>query len=251
MPPLTTARWRAYLERFHTGAPGITEDVLASATDGSLNPYRWLTDGVDPEAWVLDVGCGSGPARPPHASRWTGIDRSAGELARAAAANRRRLVRGDVVKLPMGEATADVITAAMSLMLVSPLDDALNEIRRTLSPGGELRILLPSRRPLTVLDRVSYLRLFAAARSATQWPKSEMSGSATRVLHRHGFTVVSDERRRFERPMPDPPAAERFVESWYMPDLEDERRASLLARAQSMAPFSIGIPLRRIVAQCP
>lgn len=243
--------WDAYLGEFHARRPGITEDVLAGSRSGAMTPYQWLVDGIGPTVCVLDLGCGSGPARPASATRWVGVDRSERELQRAAEAGRGPLVLGDATRLPAADVGTDVVTSSMALMLVQPLGAALEEVHRILRPGGELRLLLPTPtpRPITMRDAATYLRLFWAARSTTRFPSTELRSAATEVLGAHDLDVTSDEHRRFELPIQTAAEAERFVGSWYLPTTSAERLAAAQRRAAAMAPFSIGIPLRRIVAR--
>ncbi len=241
--------WDAYLDGFHASSPGITEDVLAHCSSGRLSPYRWLTEGVDAHDRLLDLGCGSGPARPAGATRWVGLDLSLRELRRAAELGRGGLLLGDITELPIADRSIDVLTSSMAMMLVQPIDVALGEIRRVLSDVGELRLLLPTRSPLTVADRLAYLRLFWAARSTTKFPPTTMRTGARDTLESFGFTVLSDERVRFDRPVDDAADAGRFIDSWYLPSTTEARRAAARERAGAMAPFRIGIPLRRIVAR--
>lgn len=241
--------WDDYLRRFHADEAGITEDVLVRSHDGGDDPYDWLLEGVDPRARCLDLGCGSGPARPPDATRWTGVDRSRGELARAAAADRRSLVLGDATRLPILDRTVEVVTCSLSLMLVRPLPEALREIRRVLSPEGGLHLLLPSSGPVRPRDVVRYLPLFWAARSTTQFPPSALRRAAAETLAGAGLEVVSDENRRFELPLSTSEDADRLVRSWYLPGVGQERRDAACRRARAMVPTTVGIPLRRVVAR--
>jgi SAM-dependent methyltransferase len=245
--------WNDYLGRFHARHPGITEDVLARSFHGPLTPYRWLAADIDPAARLLDLGCGSAPARPEGAQRWAGLDRSHDELDRAAALDRGPLVRADMTTLPIADASVDVVTCSMAMMLVQPLDAALREVGRVLRPGGELRLLVPTPgpTPLTVNDAVTYLRLFVAARSTTKFPASPLRKSAAETLERHGYSIASDDRRRFEHPVDHPDDAQRFIDSWYLPTTSESRRMAARHRAQTLAPFRIGIPLRRIIARRP
>ncbi len=247
-PTRSPIDWNTYVEDFHTSFPGITEDVLARCTSDGLSPYRWLTQQIDDEARVLDLGCGSGPARPPNATRWVGLDRSQRELERAAELGRTALLRGNITQLPLAARSVDVVTSSMAMMLVQPIDVALVEVDRVLRDGGELRLLLPATAPLTMLDRIEYLRLFWAARSTAQFPPTTMGTSARDTLEASGFTVVADERVRFDLPLDNAADAERFINSWYLPSTTDARRGAARGRASSMAPFRIGIPLRRIIA---
>jgi SAM-dependent methyltransferase len=245
--------WDAYLSDFHADHPGITEDILARSTHEGRTPYQWLLEGANPAARILDLGCGTGPARPESADRWVGIDRSAGELRRAANQGRGPLLRGDVTRLPIADACADVATSSMAMMLVRPLDAALQEVVRVLRPGGELRLLLPTPTPapITLRDTATYLRLFWSARSPTKFPHSHLRSTAAETLESHGLSIVSDERRRFAHRVDDPTGADRFIDSWYLPNTTTSRHESARRRAASMAPFEIGIPLRRIVARRP
>lgn len=241
--------WDVYLSEFHASFPGITEDVLAGSVAHGFTPYQWLTHDIAADAHVLDLGCGSGPARPAGLERWLGLDLSAGELGRAAELDRGPLVRGDITQLPVASGSVDLVTSSMSLMLVHPLDRALAEITRVLTAPGELRLLLPARAPLTVADRIAYLRLFWAARSTTKFPPTPLRSAASGTLSSAGFEVLSDERLRFHHPISDEHQADRFTDSWYLPATAAHRRRAARSQARAMAPFGIGIPLRRIIAR--
>jgi SAM-dependent methyltransferase len=245
-----TVDWDAYLDQFHARLPGITEDVLARCTTGGSTPYEWLLDGVDPSGRIVDLGCGSGPARPPNALRWVGLDRSAEEIRRARDGGRSTLVLGDVTSLPIPDGRVDVVTCSMALMLVRPLGPALEEIHRVLRPAGELRLLLATPTPLTTRDRLRYMRLFWAARSPARFPPSPLRGhAAAETLERSFLRVESDESRRFEYPLVDAPEAARFVDSWYLPGTSEHRRGRARAQALAMVPAAVGIPFRRVVAR--
>lgn len=240
------------MARFHAERPGITEDVLARCTDDGgdgTGPYAWLLDGVDPGAVIVDLGCGSGPARPDGALRWVGLDRSVAELARARVAGRTAVARADAGSLPVPTGAADVVTCSMAMMLVRPLDAALAEVARVLRPGGELRLLLPARRPLTLRDRLRYLPLFWAARATTSFPPTPLRRHAHDRLRRFGLPVHTDGARRFVLDLDGVADAERLVDSWYLPRVPEHRRAAARARAAALVPTTFGLPLRRVVAR--
>lgn len=241
--------WDAYLAGFHAERPGITEAVLSRCTSDHGTPYEWLTRGIDPTARHLDLACGSGPTGRPTATRWVGLDRAADELREAARLGRRPLIRADMAQLPVATGSRDVVTCSMALMLAHPVEDVLGEIRRALTSIGELHLLLPARAPLSLEDRLRYLRLFWAARSPTRFPPTEMRRGAERTLAGAGFDVVDDQRRRFALPIADSTDATRFVASWYLPGVGPQRLAAAQRRAGAMAPFTIGVPLRRIAAR--
>lgn len=127
--------WATYLSWFHERRPGITEDVLAEALadESGTSPYGWLLSAIPREAVVLDLACGSGPLLLTGSGhRSVGIDRSTGELRRAARRTRSPLVRGDAAALPFANETFDVVVCSMALMLFEPVDAALAEVRRVL-----------------------------------------------------------------------------------------------------------------------
>ncbi len=246
---MTATDWDAYLDEFHARNPGITEEVLARCTAHQATPYDWLLDGVDPSARIVDLGCGSGPARPADALRWVGLDRSVGELHRAQEVGKSAVILGDASRLPIADGTVDVVTCSLALMLIRPLDDALREIHRVLREGGELRLLLPTPGPLTAADRMRYLRLFWAARSTTKFPPTPLRRKAVATLERADLRVESDESRRFDHPITDPSHADRFVASWYLPGTTAARRDAARSRARAMVPVTMGIPFRRVIAR--
>lgn len=99
---------------------------------------------------VVDVGCGEGYLTL-EAARWarrvTGVDRSAAVLARARAlATRRRAAnitwkRGDLEKLPLPAASADVVLLSQALHHAADPARALSEAHRVLRPGGRVLVL--------------------------------------------------------------------------------------------------------------
>lgn len=243
------ADWPRYVAEFHGAHPGITEDVLARCASNRQSPYEWLTESLDPTSRILDLACGSGPAKPTGAQRWVGLDLSASELTRARRGGNSALILGDATALPVRESSFDTVTCSMALMLVQPLDQALTEIRRTLRPNGLLLLLLPARRPLNMADRARYLRLFLAARSTTKFPPSALQRKAAAMLARNGLQVERDQTRRFDYRLTEAADADRFVDSWYLPGVEPQRRDAARVRAEAMVPHAIGIPLRRVIAR--
>jgi SAM-dependent methyltransferase len=109
------------------------ETLLALATSGSAAA---LTS-------VADIGCGTGIvtvrlARPGRSV--SGIDRSAGMAAVAAARLPGRIMLGDAAGLPLATGSADVVTMVWLLHLLNHADSAaaLAEAARVLGPGGLL-----------------------------------------------------------------------------------------------------------------
>ncbi len=65
----------------------------------------------------------------------------------------------------------------------------------------------------------------------------------------HGLAVETDDTRRFSLRLDEPADADRFVDSWYLPGVDSDRRAAARRRARAMVPVEIGVPLRRVSAQ--
>ena len=105
--------------------------------------------GVHPGDVVLDAGCGTGRALPVlraatgPAGTVVGVDVTAEMLAEARARGRGELVRGDVLRLPLADASVDALFAAG---LVSHLPDpraGLTELARVARPGARLALFHP------------------------------------------------------------------------------------------------------------
>jgi len=110
---------------------------------------RWF-DGVTPtHCQVLDVACGTGDlalaaARARPDAQVFGVDAARGmiEVARRRIApgdtGRVTFATGDLTRLELADASADVILAGYALRNVPHYGEALAELRRVLRPGGHL-----------------------------------------------------------------------------------------------------------------
>lgn len=89
---------------------------------------------------VLDVGCGTGwlaaGLRRAGLRDTVGLDVSAGMLGRARAAGAWPLVQADAGRLPLADASVDVVAGRGVLHHVPDVEAALGEWRRVLRPGG-------------------------------------------------------------------------------------------------------------------
>jgi demethylmenaquinone methyltransferase/2-methoxy-6-polyprenyl-1,4-benzoquinol methylase len=158
---------------------------------------------------AADVACGTGRlaeelARLAPGARVVGFDFSA-EMVRRAAAGRSRFAVADALRLPLGDASVDVVTIAFGLRNLPEPAAGLLEFRRVLRPGGRLVVcefshptvpLLSQvyRRYLTRLMPLAARRLASdaeayeyLARSIAAWPDQE---GLARWLAEAGFEQV-------------------------------------------------------------
>ncbi|HMK63300.1 MAG TPA: methyltransferase domain-containing protein [Acidimicrobiales bacterium] len=142
---------------------------------------------------LLDIGSGTGRlldrlGQEHPGLELFGLDRSAGMLRAARQARGRlKLVRGSSEALPFPDECFDLVTTTLSFHHWSHQQEALNEVRRILRPGGVFALAdvsiddLPRWRPVRVLAR----RMLAHGLSI---------GERRRLLQGAGLQVV-DERR--------------------------------------------------------
>ena len=239
--------WRAEIDRLHATRPGITETVLRDATWRGVNAYRWLTEGVDPKAVVIDLGCGSAPTAEFCGSQWIGVDLSEAELRVAERKHHDHLIVTDMRFLPFSTACADLAVSSMSLMLVERLDLALNEIFRVLKPGGEFRFIVPSSRKLTIRDRLRYLRLLRCVRLNQFFPPFGGANDLLAQLGRSGFKIENDESRRFKFNLHNHQDGDLLIDSLYLPGVDEKHRNRAARIAHSWSGTDLGISLRRTI----
>ena len=124
---------------------------------------------LQPSDRVLDLACGTGDlavAATSYTRSVVGLDLTHRMLQLAARRRAiRSLVTGDMLALPFGEARFDVVTTGYGLRNVPDLRQAIQEIRRVLSPGGRL-LSLDFNRPEHPLVRAVYLTYLMVVGSA-------------------------------------------------------------------------------------
>ena len=173
--------WDRYLERFHASRPGITEAVLRRSlhTGGGavIDPYRWLAEAVPARGRMLDLGCGSAPLWKELTGRdYLGLDPSDAELAAARAAGAGPLLRASAAAIPLRGGSLDVVACSMSLMVFSPLPQALADVARVLRPGGRLVATAPAGGPLRGRDILVVAGLLAALGRTPGYPAGRELG---------------------------------------------------------------------------
>ena len=211
-------------EMFDAIAPTY-ERVNTVATWGRDAAWRRTTvvaAGATANDVVLDVGCGTGDmlrafahGRP--APRMVlGVDFSAGMLAHArldGAAVPIYLVRGDGLRLPLGDATVDVISCAFGLRNLADLHAGLEEMARVARAGARIVLLefaLPENRVLrwayqfycdVVLPRLGAWIARDRSGAYRYLPRSistfDTAGGMIRRLLRAGFRDVTLRRMNF------------------------------------------------------
>ena len=150
-------------------------------------PTEWLN--IAPGGIVLDVGCGPASitaslARATGPSGLVlGVDLSEAMLARAVRAEtgpQIGFLHADAQRLPLRDATVDVVVSMAVLQLIPDPVAALSEMARVLRPGGRLAVLVPT-----------------AGRAAGLWRRLPKFGANVfgedeigDILEEHGFVSV-------------------------------------------------------------
>lgn len=170
VPAIYERYWRPALGRLFKGVtgPGMAEEIRIAR----------LLLGLSEGDTVLDLACGpgnfsrefaravgpSGLVVGVDASR-TMLERGGQELRRTSLSN-LMLIRGDATALPFEDSKFDGACCFAALHLFPDPFGALDEIRRTLKPGGRIALLTSVRREFTVkplkpvLERASGMRIF-------------------------------------------------------------------------------------------
>jgi demethylmenaquinone methyltransferase/2-methoxy-6-polyprenyl-1,4-benzoquinol methylase len=184
----------------HLDDPSLRQRYVTAVFDLIAPRYdaftRWFSFGMD-GAWkrevvalaaaaaeqrggravVLDLACGTGDlafALAAPGRRVVGLDVSREMLGRAAAradangATTPCFAAGDMVALPIADASVDVVTVGYGLRNASRLDAALDEVARVLRPGGHV-VTLDFYRPANAIWRRLLLGYLAVAGNLYGW----------------------------------------------------------------------------------
>lgn len=174
----------------------------AARRRGEDEHRRRLLEGVSGR--IVDIGVGDGTDFSFYSSAVTeaiAIEpeprlRAAAEDAAKGAAVPVRVIDGIAEHLPLADSSMDVAVVSLVLCTVSDQDRALNEIRRVLRPGGELRFYEH------VHTRHQPLRwVLEAADRSTVWPRiaggCHPTRDTKRAIERAGFAIEEYERFPF------------------------------------------------------
>ncbi len=157
-------QWQELLKSWHNEDPGMTPRLLTQyETTENKSSYAGLVDaaGNITDKHCLDLACGDGslfPALLPRLGKQgklTAIDMSTEELNLAKkhfSDPRITFIEASSQRIPLEEASVDIVFCHLALMLMAPIDTALDEITRILKPNGSLHavtIALPDHREPT------------------------------------------------------------------------------------------------------
>lgn len=145
---------------------------------------------------IVDVGCGTGRFAGALArkfgARVCGVDPS-GKMLEAARSNgddpRVTFLEAPAEKLPLEDASADLIFLSMVYHHLRDKSAALSEFRRVLGAGGRVAIRTALRE---FLDGYAWLRFFPAARDIEQ-RRTPSAEELTTAFREHGFRLVASE----------------------------------------------------------
>lgn len=241
--------WHEYIAGYHDANPGITEDLLAGAHDGAgRSPYDWLVEAVPAGAGtVVDLACGSGPVGRRLAGaagvRVVGVDRSAGELARAGGLR----ARAEAAALPLAGGCAGAVAASMALMLLSPLEAVLAEVARVLAPGATFVATVPSRATTAATPAFTAV-LRALGQAGVGYPEPLQARVAER-FGAAGLTLAADDSQVFSRPVTSAAGAALVVRSFYAPGAGAGQVAAAISTLEEAMPVTIDYRIRRLVAR--
>jgi ubiquinone/menaquinone biosynthesis C-methylase UbiE len=148
---------------------------------------------IEPEARVLDAGCGAGRDMAwmeAQGARVTGVDLSVGMLAQARRRLRGELLQGDLRRLPFPDGAFAGVWCMAALLHLPKADApaALAEMRRVLAPRGVLHLSLQEGEGET-WEPVPY-RSEAVERFFARYAHDE----ARALLQHAGFAILDSSR---------------------------------------------------------
>ena len=182
---------------------------------GGAERRRQLLHGLSGR--VVEAGAGTGVSfahYPSSVSELIAIEPEPDLRARAVAAAEGapvpvRVLDGVAERVPLPDASVDAVVLAGVLCSVDDPGRVLDEVRRILRPGGELRFYEH------VVARNAYLRRLQRLLDATFWPRLFGGCRTTRdtetTLRASGFTIEERERFSFRPTLLATPVAPRIL----------------------------------------
>lgn len=207
--------WEIYRERFAAQTRAATELVLQCAQPRPGARVLDLASGTGEPA--LDLARAVGPGGTVIAS-----DAVAGPLQLLAAEARHRglgqlqVCRAPLQALPFADASFDLATCRLGVMLCPELERAFAEVQRVLRPGARIVFVVwgSPRQPLFEATLGPWQPAYATIDAARPGPfRFARPGTLSRALEAAGFRDVSELEREVPWPWPGPAEAcwEAFV----------------------------------------
>lgn len=177
----------------------MLESILETESAVSLRQFVREHLDVRNGASVLSIGCGPGYEQEAFAAdvgeggRVHGIDTNGAVLAAARERCQDRpqcsWTRGDATRLPVADASFDVVVAKQVLQFVPDVEAALGELWRVLEPGGRAAVVEGDVDAMVfnTSDRERMRRALDAYRS--QSPHPHLGSRLTGLLQEAGFSV--------------------------------------------------------------
>lgn len=192
-----------FLNAFHTEVASATPRPFRRLkTSTAHTSYEWLAERVNElsPGTLLELGCGEGELLcllEGHAT-CTGIDLVEAQLVRAhqRVPDSVTLLHGNARALPCEDNSFDVVVSHMSLMLMQPIAQVLQEVRRVLKPSGSMMCMVGEDNygegpGLIYLEHV--LDVFKVNQvEACRYRDRELKAGWVQVLKNHHFEVVED-----------------------------------------------------------
>ncbi len=153
--PVGDEDWEAHLLRAHEETPGMTPPAFgAYRTREGLSSYEILASALArdaPSCRILDLACGDGflvqylLPRIDARSRVWGVDMVPTEIERARRAYpdpRTEFLCERAQRLSLPSASIDLVLSHLALMLMSPIEPVIAELRRVMKPAGRLAAVI-------------------------------------------------------------------------------------------------------------
>jgi ubiquinone/menaquinone biosynthesis C-methylase UbiE len=168
-----------------------------------------------PPGSALDAACGTGRHTVTlirYGHEVIGVDQSPEMLAQAAAKVPEAQFRvGDVTKLPIPNASLDLVLCALALSHLHDLGEAIAEFRRVLRPGG--RLIVTDVHPTMVLLNAQPIFAYKPGELAFVRVRPHQVSDHLTAFATHGFSFISCHEPLYAGPLPPDGYEERIPDA--------------------------------------